>query len=65
MDEQAAVGEALEAAVDEIDVDELLELQRVDRAERLLVTVDEGDRPADRGHRRQLGDLGQRVGDGR
>ena len=43
--EDAAVGERLEVAVGDVDVDELLEGQRVDGAERLLVAVDERRAP--------------------
>ncbi len=46
LDEDAAVGHRLVAARLEVDVDELLEGQRVDGAERLLLAVDERRRAA-------------------
>ena len=57
VDEDAAVGERLEVALLDVDVDELLERQRIDGAEGLLVAVDERRRAAHRGHGAELGDL--------
>ena len=52
-------------ALDDVDVDELLEGERVDGADRLGVAVDLGLAAAHGGHRGELGELGERLGDRR